>query len=66
MAVAAGTPVFWYCSDATAKTGIPNEVTVSAVDSVDPQWHGTRHRDPLDLERGGLRFTDLRDGSNYG
>ncbi|TAK52876.1 MAG: hypothetical protein EPO25_12575 [Gammaproteobacteria bacterium] len=52
----------WYYSDATAKTGIPNEVTVSAVDSVDPATGlvlGTAIRSTSSAAD--FRFTDLRD-----
>ncbi|MEX2149782.1 MAG: TonB-dependent receptor [Steroidobacteraceae bacterium] len=58
----------WYYSDATATTDIPNEVTVSAIDSVDPdsgEVLGTSLRSTSSAAD--FRFTDLEDEvTSYG
>lgn len=58
----------WYYSDATATTDIPNEVTISAVDSVDPETGavlGTSLRSTSSAAD--FRFTDLEDEvTSYG
>lgn len=52
----------WYASDATAKTEIPNEVLISAEDSIDPDTGAlffTRLR--ASATAADYRFTDLQD-----
>ncbi len=58
----------WYYSDATATTDIPNEVTISAVDAVDPATGEVLQTSLRSTSSAAdFRFTDLEDNvTSYG
>jgi TonB-dependent receptor len=58
----------WYWSDATATTGIPNEILFSAVDSIDPDTEALLSTSIRQgVSSADYRFTDLEDSAtSYG